>query len=218
MILFSVFFCYSCLLPLSANAIPSLGVAPGLPGDQGIYLGPHEDYLAVFADNFLGTGDGFAAPASGGQLSIWYGSNNGKKLREDVTVWLLTNAAAGDDFAYRGQDFRPTTFNSVGPYKKPLYGIDIRFGEIDDPGAEWSQLTEGPFDSGKKLFFYVTGVIEYPALNLGEWLFAYIPPNSPKGEFSPPTTSVTAVPIPGTLWLFGNGLVGLVAIRTKRRY
>jgi hypothetical protein len=103
-LLFSVFFCYFCLLPISANAIPSLGVTPGLPGGKGTYIGTQEDYLAVFADNFLGTGDGFAAPGSGGQLSIWHGSNNRKKLRGNVTVWLLTNAAAGDDFTFRGDD------------------------------------------------------------------------------------------------------------------
>ena len=63
------------LFPASVLAIPSLGVAPGAPGDPGL------------ADAFF---DGFQMPLEGGPLTIWYGSNSGEPTFTDQNdIWLF---------------------------------------------------------------------------------------------------------------------------------
>ena len=214
--LLAVFACYFLLFPISASAIPALGVAPGAPGNGGTYFGPdpsNDDlYQLVFADTFVGGEGGFAMPTTGGQLSIWYGANNGI-VDEDKDVYLLTTSLSGDSFTFNGEDFQFQPNLDKASYKPPIYGVNL--GSISDGG--WAHLTEGEFGIGGKEFWVLTGIIEYSGFGLGDWMYAATTNSPVVDQFSPQTTSSTVVPEPTTMLLLSSGLIGLAGFRRRFR-
>jgi hypothetical protein len=214
------FVCF-ILLPISAIANPTLGVAPGEPGSGGIYYGPEpsktggDSYKWVFADNFVGGVDGFAMPSSGGLLSIWYGSNSGSP---DPTkdIWIATTSAGGGGFKFGGNSFKLNNNLAVASYKANVYGLYL--GTLNNPRiGNWKVLNAGEFGTGKKEFYVLTDTIEYSNFVAGDWMYAAIT-GSPVSDFSPKTTSSTApTPVPATVWLFGSALLGLSGLRRKYR-
>lgn len=198
------------LFPASAIAIPTLGVAPGAPGTGGVYFGPTPDsspYQLVFADTFVGGTDGFAMPASGDELTIWYGSNSGSP---DLTVdiWLATTSASGDSFKFNSESFGHDNELAVASYKEDVYGLNLGTAE------NWEPLELGEFETGGKEFYFLTGIIEYSGFLADDWMYAAIKGNS-VADFSPKTTSAT-VPEPTSMLLLGAGLAALAGFGRRK--
>lgn len=210
------------LLPISVEAIPSAGVVPAA-AEYGIYYGPYDDYLAVFADEFRPGGDNwfFILPPSGGDLTVWFGSDS-DEVDKGAEIFLLTTSMAGDGFTFDGQPFYSITFDvgKIDGYKDldPLadglqyYGLSLGTIGDDTDAWQWMSLLDDEFSGGQKEFYSLTAPIVYSDFLLDDWMFAYIP-DLP--EFSPKTASSTIVPEPSTLLLIGTGLIGLGIFRRK---
>ena len=218
--------------PLSAEAIPSLGVAPAIT-EWGIYYGsedPENEWLAVFADEFLGVAEvGYALP-SGGELSIWYGGREGK-VDPDLDIWLLTTSSAWDGFTFEGEDFADleSEWDKINQYGSEYYGLSLGSINSINPelaalGLSWQTVSQYGGENYENImdgfvgndFYFLTGTIETPGFELDDWLFAYVPATEEK---SPKTASATAtvVPEPSAVLLIGTGLIGLGIFRRRFR-
>jgi len=197
-----VFLCSAFLLiGNAASAIPTLGVAPGAPGDPGLDT-------ASF--------DGFPMSPSGGSLTIWYGNDSGGSLDLSSNIWLLTTSANGDSFSFNGADFASHDEFSKASYQTPIYGVSL------GNASSWTGLNQTfySYEFGGKNFRYLNGDLDTGLLGaeIGDWMYAVLD-NGGKilgGEFSPKTTSSMATPEPTTMLLFGAGLVGLAGFGRKK--
>ena len=158
-----VIFCSAFLLIVNtASAIPTLGVAPGAPGDSGLAT-------ASF--------DGFPMPLSGGSLTIWYGNNGGGSLDLSSNIWLLTTSANGANFSFTPDGgsalsvFSVFTL-SVASYKDPVYGTNL------GNASSWGGLNETfySYDFGGKNLRYLNGDLRYRPLGaeIGDWMYAVL--------------------------------------------
>ena len=194
------------LLPVSVLAIPSLGVAPGTPGDPGLDTASY---------------DGFPMPLSGGSLTIWYGDNSGGSLDTSSDIWLLTTSANGDGFSFTPDGTNtPLPFSvsslSVASYKDPVYGVSLGDASTWDPLNQ----TFYSYEFGGKNFLQLNGVLDTGSLGaeIGDWTYAVLD-NGGKilgGEFSPKTTSTMHTPEPASMLLLGSGLLGFGVFGRKK--
>jgi len=227
----SMFLLSLLFFPLSAEAIPSLGVVPAI-GEYGTYYGPEDpenEWIGVFVDDdaFLGVAEnGYALPSEG-NLTIWYGTTSGF-VDQDVEIWLLTTSSAGDDFTFEGVDFGSPNFGKINQYGKDYFGLSL--GSIDGEtyanpsGLSWQTVSQYGGENYENImdgfvgndFYFLTGTIETPGFELDDWLFAYVPATEEK---SPKTASATAtvVPEPSAVLLIGTGLIGLGIFRRRFR-
>ena len=213
-----------------AVAIPMLGVAPS---SGGVYFGEYEDYLAYFVgdDGFLAGQGGFSMVSSGGDLTVWYGSDSGSPPA-DYNIFLLTTADM--DFTYNG--LPSTTYDGkkkVAAYFAPntstagiqYYGVDL--GNYEDLTGNWTLApSDSPFNDGTNMeFYFYSGELIYNEGDfvLGtDWMFAVADldgngnPVNHRYRFSPKTTSTSHTPEPATMLLLGSGLIGLAAFGRRK--
>jgi len=207
---------YFILFAISAIAIPVLAVTPGEPESGGVYFGPTPDlssYQWVFADTCVEGTDGFEMPASGGDLSIWYGSNSGPP-DSDTDIWLATTSASGGSFKYGGESFILNNNLTAASYKEDVYGLYS--GTANNPKiGSWSTLTDGEFGAGKKEFYVLTDTIEYSNFLADDRMYAVTTVSGV--TFSPETIAAAAsAKEPAKMLLLGSGLIGFVVVWRKK--
>ncbi len=147
------------IMPVSAMAIPSLGVAPA-QSEHGVYNGPSETYLDYFTDEYgnWGGNAGFVMPASGGSLTVWYGADNGaSNINYFTDVILATNSAAGDNFSFNSIDFvlSQASQKQIDGYQEHIIDNDNKiysfYGAIIGSVAEsWTDInSDGKVDANE---------------------------------------------------------------------
>ena len=179
-LLLSAFLAVMFLFPMSALAIPNLGVAPSA-GTGGIYNFPQgpgdpdydEAYIKYFVgDNYLdwGTNNGFFLPESGGSLTVWYGGDTATE------VLVATNSAAGDNFRFGGIDFDLkiadqnqidgyTELSGAGDGDNSQYSFyAASLGSVDSNPSKWTPISDSPWDSG--IYYMYTSLSYHKPLSL----------------------------------------------------
>jgi hypothetical protein len=187
------------LLPISAQAIPSLG---------------------VISTNQLSTwdGTGHSFQLTDTSISVWWGNPSGT-LDDSIDIFLATTASGS--FSFGGSpltSLTPPSPDQADGYFRPYQALNL------ETAAGWTQATStnAPALAAAGDFRFLTGDF-VGSLGAGEWLFALADKNKNgivyedgKDGFSPQTTST--VPEPGSLLMLGAGLIslwGFGALRTK---
>ena len=119
---------------------------------------------------------------------------------------------AGDTFSMTFDN--PT--NALGMYfvsGDPLFDNDIEL--VTDIGSAFTSSVVDISLADGGIAYYV-GLISDTAFSSASIQFAAVAEGTFLYNVDDITTSVSAVPIPGSIWLFGSGLISLVALNKRR--
>ena len=185
--------------PLSASAIPRLGVAPaldelGVYNDLGAYDQYDDAYINYFTDNFIyfpDLNDGWLVVPSGSELTIWAGTESLNGWNDNYwskDVWLFTNSKSVQDdgngtsinFFFADKAFEKIgTGDQADGYqgKDSYYGVKL--GPVKDENnndsliSPWTHANDDPWsNSDNEEFYFYTDVIQYESISPDEWFFA----------------------------------------------
>ena len=193
---------------------------------------PNSGYYTLSASDFNTTSGEvtwFGAKAFTTYLNnINYGGTNQWRL----PIWTDTGAS-GEQFGYNGTDYGYNVNTNSGELAKLYYdelgkkayintsGVEQSgYGIFGNSGAQIAGGTAGPFSNAQSLFAYWSGT-EYEIPTSAWVFFTYDGIQSVSGKNNQVYTfawavspgQVAAVPVPGAVWLFGSGLIGLLGLK-----
>lgn len=211
------------LFSTTAWAVPTLGVA-----SDGVYYGPCEDYILVFAsgcDNTYGEdGDphGFSVE-SGDTVYLWITDNGGDSPELfSSDLHLLTDGDLSNVAFTTGDG----TYNINNTFTTNINGyfLDYLEGNLGDTGGDsgWYELVDAAFSGDT---WVLEGTLTYDGLlTFTDHFFTFLDFDDDgdfdngQEPFSIKTTAAvgTNVPEPGTLLLMGAGLMGAAILRRRQ--
>lgn len=163
-----------------------------LDGNDGVYLiGPND-----FSNTFIGRTTWFGAVAFTKYLnSINYAGSN---------QWALPGAGANPHYGFNqtGGQFGQLFYNELGGTARGIIPNTANFSN-EQAATYWLGTEDVLFPSNAWLFLAASGGQELMFKNVQTYAWAVSP-----GQ-------VAAVPVPGAVWLFGSGLLGLIRLRRR---